>query len=104
MDETRAEQIRFESDYWKAVIEEILTASHAVLAAATEVAGIPIAALPLVFLANADADVEALTSVRLRSRRALKQIEDAQGALLRMSEIAGGRGLAIEAEIHGEPA
>jgi hypothetical protein len=34
----------------------------------------------------------------------LKQIEDAQGALLRMSEIAGGRGLAIEAEIHGEPA
>jgi hypothetical protein len=93
------ESVRLEADYWRLALEDIMQLNDAMPAIARELADASIGMLSIVM---ATGSLEGTERTRAAIDRAMQAVADAQPAVMRLSELAGGRVQAIRHELEGD--
>jgi chemotaxis regulatin CheY-phosphate phosphatase CheZ len=93
------ESVRLEADYWRLALEDIMQLNDAMPAIAQAIAD---ASVAMVYVVLATDEVESSDRVRKALSEAMGAVADAQPAVMRLSELAGGRVQAIRHELEGD--
>lgn len=94
------ESVRFEVDYWRAVLVDLAALHAAMPAIAQELANASVGMVSVVVRAG---ESESSEPVRAAISAAMQQVADAQQVVIRLGDLAGGRVQAIRRELDGEP-
>jgi hypothetical protein len=104
-------EIRHEIAYWQTILAELTKANLLILEVAEEIVEIPILALEALTLSQEGARsstfsriADATGQIQTRARESLRLLQELQGPVSTVAELAGGRGHVLEAEIRGDEA